>query len=278
VFATVPIAVVAAVLLGCGLPFPGPAQDGRDDKPPAVGSGPGGRNQSLGLNPAQELEVGRRAYRQVLREYRDRILSSDSPQTRRVQKVFANVVRAAQLPPLQQEIHLRVGGYVFEWEANVVRDEQINAFCLPGGKVVVFTGLLPVAADDDQLATVLSHETAHALAHHASERLAREDDGSIGGVLRGLEYDRMQEAEADHIGVFLMPFAGYDPDAAVRFWERMSRGQRGGRLPEILSDHPSDATRVNNLRKWAPAARAAKQEYDAGHIAPVGDNTREGRR
>src|SRR5205823_3103671 len=130
------------------------------------------------------------------------------------------VVRAANIAPLRREIRLRMEGYRFEWEVNVVRDRKVNAFCLPAGKICVFTGILGVAQDDDQLATVLSHEIAHALAHHASERLAQERTRGAAGVFSKLSYGRMQESEADHIGIFLMTFAGYNPEAAVRFWER----------------------------------------------------------
>jgi len=109
---------------------------------------------------------------------------------------------------------------------------------------------------------------AHALAHHASERVAREQSGA--GVFRSLSYNRMQESEADHVGVFLMAFAGYDPDEAVTFWRRMRAVQEGkGRPPEILSDHPSDERRIHDLRAWAPKARDAKRAYDQGRIAPA---------
>jgi predicted Zn-dependent protease len=153
------------------------------------------------------------------------------------------------------------------WEANVVRDRQVNAFCLPGGWIFVYTGILPVVGDrDDALAAVLAHEIAHALAHHGSERVAREQDG--GNPFRRLSYNRMQESEADHIGLFLMTFAGYDPDQAVAFWERMARAHQGG-PPEILSDHPSDERRIRDLQTWAPHARAAKKAFDEGRIAPA---------
>jgi predicted Zn-dependent protease len=134
--------------------------------------------------------------------------------------------------------------------------------------MVVFTAILPLAATDDQLATVLGHEMAHALSHHASERIARERSGA--NILRSLSYDRMQESEADHIGLFLMTFAGYDPDQAVVFWERMHAAVGGhGRPPEFLSDHPSDERRAADLRGWAPKARAAKRAFDEGRVAPA---------
>lgn len=236
-------------------------------RPVETDRGPGGREQPLALSPEQELAVGRRAYQEVLGEFGGRALPPDSPEAGRVQGVVTRLARAAEIEPLQREILLRVRGYRFEWEARVVRDARINAFCLPAGKMVVFTGILPVAATDDQLATVLGHEMAHALSHHASERVAREQSGA--NILRSLSYDRMQESEADHIGLFLMTFAGFDPDQAVAFWERMHAAAGGhGRPPEFLSDHPSDEHRVGNLRAWVPKARAAKRAFDEGRIAP----------
>jgi predicted Zn-dependent protease len=184
---------------------------------------------------------------------------------------MARLAKAAEIEPLQREIRLRVRGYRFEWEANVVRDKQVNAFCLPAGKIFVFTGILRVTgADDASIATVLSHEMAHALAHHASEGVARQQRAGE-SVLRGLAYGRMQESEADHIGIFLMTFAGYDPAKAVVFWQRMrqARGAKGG-PPEFLSGHPSHETRIRDLQQWAPKARSAKKAFDEGRIASPG--------
>src|SRR5262249_4449638 len=146
-------------------------------------------------------------------------------EVRRVREVTERIKKAAAIEPLQDEINLNLKGYHFDWEVNVVQDRKINAFCLPGGKVIVYTGILQVVENDDQLATVLAHEIAHALAHHGSERIAREQRQGTGGLamLAGLSYDRMQESEADHIGVFLMTFAGYDPRQAILFWFRMEQ-------------------------------------------------------
>jgi predicted Zn-dependent protease len=231
------------------------------------GEGPGRREQHLALSPAEELAIGRRAYREVLAEYRGRLLPSDHDQVERCRRVVGRLKKAAEIEPLQREINLKVRGYTFEWEVNVVRERQVNAFCLPAGKMIVFSGLLPVAANDAQLAAVLSHEMAHALAHHGNERVARERSG--GNILGSLKYDRFQESEADKIGIFLMAFADYDPSEAVTFWRRMSRVTgSGGGMPEILSDHPSHATRIQDLSKWAPRAKAARKAYDEGRIAP----------
>jgi predicted Zn-dependent protease len=249
---------VAVAAAGCSRP------GGRPDSPDA---GPGGREQPLALSPAKELAVGRRAYQQVMDEMGGRVLPADSPEAVRVRRVTERLTKAAEIEPLQREMLLRVRGYRFEWETNVVRDRQVNAFCLPAGKIFVYTGILPVVGrQDDALAAVLAHEMAHALAHHASERVAREQGGE--NILRSLSYNRMQESEADHIGVFLMTFAGYDPDQAAAFWERMLRAHGGG-PPEFLSDHPSAEHRVAALREWAPKARAAKKAFDEGRIAPA---------
>jgi predicted Zn-dependent protease len=253
-----PRVLVVGLVLVAGCEFPAGEEEARR------GEGPGGRDQPLALSPPEELNVGRQAYREVLDEYRDRTLPASDQRVLRVRHVVDRLAEAARNEPLQREINLRIKGYTFEWEVTVVRERQVNAFCLPAGKIVVFTGILPVAQTDDQLATVLSHEMAHALAHHGSERVARERGG--GGVLGSLKYDRYQESEADHIGVFLMAFAGYNPDEAVEFWLRMARMSGGGDPPEILSDHPSHETRIRQLRAWAPRAKAAKQAFDEGRI------------
>jgi predicted Zn-dependent protease len=256
--------LVGLVLLvsGCGVDFG-----------PAVGEGPGHRGQELALTPEQELEVGRRAYREILSQYRGRILSADSNEVGRSRQVTARVVKAVGIEPLRREINLHVEGYRFEWEVNVLEDRQINAFCLPGGKIAVFTGLFAVVQNDDQLATVLSHEISHALAHHASERIARARNTpggeSILNQFINKKHDREQEAEADKIGVFLMTFAGYDPREAIVFWENMQRAHRGGGPPAILSDHPTDAERIKDMQDYVRRALAGKRAFDEGRIAPA---------
>jgi predicted Zn-dependent protease len=156
-----------ALLLAAGCARPIPYPPGR--LPAPRGERPGGRRQQLALSPRQELAVGRRAYQDVQQELHGRILPADSPQVIRARRIVEHLARARQIDLLQEEINLRVHGYYFEWEVNVVRERQINAFCLPAGKMVVFTGILQITRDNDAyLATVLSHEMSHALAHHAS--------------------------------------------------------------------------------------------------------------
>jgi len=241
--------VVAGALAGCS----------------PEGEGPGHRPQALALRPQQELQVGRKAYAELLSEAPVLRSGRDFDQ---VQRVSRRIAEAVQIEPLQREINLHIADYPFEWEYCVIESPQINAFCLPGGKIGVFTGLLRVAKNDDQLAAVLAHEVSHAVAHHASERIARAQTGQRG--LFALSFNREQESEADHIGVFLMTFAGYDPQEAVDFWNRMERA-RGSRLqlPEIISDHPSDQRRINQLQTWVPMAVAARKAYEEGRVVPA---------
>jgi predicted Zn-dependent protease len=216
------LALAFALVAGCEFPA---GEEGA-----SRGEGPGGREQPLALSPRQELRVGREAYAEVLEKYRGRILPENHPDVQRVKRVVARLAKAAQIEPLQREIHLRTQGYSFDWNVSVVEDRQVNAFC----------------------------------PHHGSERVAREQAG--GGKFTRLRYDRFQESEADHIGVFLMAFAGYDPNAAVDFWKRMERMAGGREPPEILSDHPSHETRIQQLREWAPRAAAAKRAFDEGRV------------
>jgi predicted Zn-dependent protease len=281
----------AVTCLGCA---PGEGGGGEGG---GAGEGPGRRAQRLALTPEQELKLGQQAYKEVLNkpdEYGP-ALPPSSREVQRVRHIADKIIKVSQIEPLQREINLRVKGYTFDWHVNVLQSKQINAFCLPAGYMFVFTGLLPVAENDDQLATVMSHEISHALAHHSSERIARsqrynEEIGVIGKVfggmpegerrqfmgvlaagagLRSKSYDRKQESEADHIGVFLMTFAGYDPEQAIAFWRNMERiSARRGRPPTILSDHPSDAQRLRDIAKWIPYAKKALEAYKRGDIAP----------
>jgi predicted Zn-dependent protease len=252
--------VIALTISGCERPNYGPPQGGE---------GPGRRQQQLALGPAQELQMGRQAYREILSNPQEfgKPLPASSAEVRRVQQIVNRIIRSVEIDPLMREMNIRKG-YRYEWEVNVLDTNKINAFCLPGGKIGVFRGIMQVAENDDQLATVLSHEIGHALAHHSSERLAHgEFNRGVSGKLWAKAFDRQQESEADHIGIFLMAFADYDPQQAVHFWERMESLSQGRQIPEVLSDHPSDARRVHDIQDWVPKARAAKQAYKDGNIA-----------
>jgi len=172
----------------------------------------------------------------------------------------------------------RVAG--FKWEFNVVNDPTVNAWCMPGGKVVVYTGILPVCENDEGLAVVMGHEIAHAIARHGNERMSQgmavqgagmtlqvltEQKPSlagdlflqsfgIGSQLGMLAYSRKHETEADKMGLVFMAMAGYNPREAPKFWTRMSAGNGGGAPPLLLSTHPSDEIRVRDLEAYMPEA------------------------
>lgn len=167
----------------------------------------------------------------------------------------------------------------FDWEFNVVNESTVNAWCMPGGKVVVYTGILPVTKDEKSLAVVMGHEIAHAIARHGNERMSQGLAVQLGGLalsvalsenapetqnifmqsygigsnLGMLAYSRNHESEADKLGLVFMAMAGYDPQSAIGFWERMS--QQGGQAPpQILSTHPSDEKRISDLKAFMPEA------------------------
>lgn len=223
-----------------------------------------GRHQLLLVSPQEEKSLGEEAYKKTLKESK---LSQDQAATDMVRRVGARIAKAAERPD-------------FEWEFSLVEDKTPNAFCLPGGKVVFYTGILPFTKDETGLAVVMGHEVAHALARHGAERMstglltdlagktagaifgggspetARQVEQAFGmgagvGVL--LPFGRHQESEADQIGLTLMAKAGYDPRQATEFWKRMSQGQSGA-PPEFLSTHPSDETRIKQIEGWLPEA------------------------
>jgi predicted Zn-dependent protease len=175
----------------------------------------------------------------------------------------------------------------YRWECKLVQDDQINAWCMPGGKIVVYTGILPVTRTEAGLAVVMGHEVSHALLNHGQQRmsagllqqlgavglavgtagLSQETQAmamaayGIGSELGGtLPFSRKHESEADQYGLILMAIAGYNPDEAVPFWERMA-SLGGGGTPELLSTHPSDATRIRQLRNWTPQAKQKAAEF-----------------
>jgi predicted Zn-dependent protease len=200
---------------------------------------------------------------------------SSGPQYARVQRVAKRIEAVAG--------HDRPS---FVWRVTLLRKNVANAYCLPGGKIVVYTGILPLTENDAGLATVLGHEVAHATAEHVAERIEREHlTRAAAAILAGgvaftpgqyvrvlalldtgatLPFSRKQESEADHIGLVYMARAGYNPHQALAFWKRMLRASRGKEPPEFLSDHPSDAHRVDRIRSWLPEAERA---YAPAHVS-----------
>ena len=225
------------------------------------------RTQHVALSDAQQTKLGNQQYAKTLQQERAEIVSS-GPEYAEVRRVAARIEAVAGRDKP-----------AFHWRVTLLRKNEANAYCLPGGKIVVYTGILPVTRNDSALATVLGHEVAHATAEHAAERIEREHLTKIaaaiiaGGVaftprqyLRvvallgaadSLPFSRSQESEADHIGLIEMSRAGYPPRQAVAFWKRMRRASRGKAPPEILSDHPSDEHRIQRIEKWLPEAERA---------------------
>ena len=225
-----------------------------------------GRSQLLLLSEADEVKMGIQSYQEVLRKAR---VSTDSVQNDLVKRVGTRIAAATGRPNLP-------------WEFKVIEDKQANAFCLPGGKVAVYTGILPITQDESGLAAVVGHEVAHAIARHGAERVSQDLLVQVGlagtmaalsnkdpktvqnvaallgagaGVGLLLPWGRSQESEADHLGLIYMAKAGYDPHAARDLWVRMAQASKGkGRPPEFLSTHPSEETRIRQIEAWLPEA------------------------
>lgn len=234
-----------------------------------------GRKQ-LSLVPESEMQsMSYQQYDQFLKENK---LSKDSQATAMVKRAGSRIQHAVEAYMRDNKMTDQLDGYA--WEFNLIDSKDVNAWCMPGGKVVVYTGILPVCKDENGLAVVMGHEIAHAVARHGSERMsqgllaqglgtalavavANEPEttqqlwmtafgvGAQVGVL--LPFSRQQESEADHLGLIFMAMAGYDPKASVDFWQRMAEAG-GGKPPEFLSTHPSDETRIANLKKLIPEA------------------------
>lgn len=205
---------------------------------------------------------------------------------KRVESVGMKIKAAAEKLLTARGTISQLKGY--SWEYKLVESKELNAWCMPGGKIVFYSGILPVCKDDAGMATVMGHEVAHALANHGQQRMSAgliQQLGAVGvGVASGgqsaetqalimqaygvgsqvggmLPFSRSHESEADEIGLTLMAIAGYNPDNSVAFWERMSAKSGGGAPPEILSTHPSDATRIANLKKLIPKAKTEAAKF-----------------
>lgn len=195
-----------------------------------------------------------------------------------VSRIGKNMQKAVEIFMGEKGLSSRLEGY--KWEFNLVNDKSVNAWCMPGGKVVVYSGLLPVTQTEAGLACVMGHEIAHAVARHGNERMSQGLLIQVGGAalsvalsqkpqltqdlflqsygissqLGMLKYSRTHESEADKMGLIFMAIAGYDPNEAIGFWERMEKASGGNQPPEILSTHPSDATRIADIKAFLPEA------------------------
>jgi predicted Zn-dependent protease len=205
-------------------------------------------------------------------------LSTNTEQTQMVKRVGVRIQNAVEQYCKSNNIEDRLEGY--EWEFNLVEDPNVNAWCMPGGKVVVYTGILPLAQGEAGLAVVMGHEIAHAFAKHGAERMSQGlvvqmggaalsvalkdkpeltknlfmQSYGIGTTLGVLKYSRTHENEADHLGLVFMAMAGYNPEEAITFWQRMAAQKKGAQMPEFLSTHPADKTRIQNLKDLLPDA------------------------
>ena len=233
----------------------------------------------VGMDPQQEQVLGLQAYQQVLQENGRNVIQS-GPEYDQVTRVVRRLASAAMEKSKVQ----------YQWRVSVVRSQEVNAFCLPGGEIVVYTAILPVTQNDAGLATVLGHEMGHATSRHGAERMLREQltQTALTGVASGLgnmdpqqqqqimvalgtgaryglslPFSRDQESEADHVGLLYMARAGFDPHEAEAFWQRMDEQAGGRQPPQFASDHPANGQRIQQIRDWMPDA---EKEYNASKM------------
>lgn len=234
-----------------------------------------GRVHRIGISDAQMLSLSNKEYSIFMASVTKSISKVNTQMVERVGHRLSSAV----------EKYLLDNGYSKEiqnlsWEFNLIQNNQANAFCMPGGKIVVYEGLLPYTKNESSLAIVLGHEIAHAVAKHGAEQVTKKQAQSIGtsvlssvlnstvgsGVgdiaaqaangyflFRNLKYSRANESEADYMGLIFAAMAGYNPRNAIDFWERMSAATQG-KISEFLSDHPSDKHRIEDIKKWMPEA------------------------
>ena len=204
---------------------------------------------------------------------------ANTKEARMVSRVGERIQHAVEKYFSEHNMADRLKGY--KWEFNLVDDDAVNAWCMPGGKVVVYTGILPLAKGEEGLAVVMGHEISHAIAKHGDERLSQGLVTQMGGIALStalsqqatathdlfmtafgvgsqvgilLPYSRVQESEADRLGLIFMAMAGYDPREAVDFWKRMANVTKGASVPEFLSSHPADKKRIDDIEKLLPEA------------------------
>ena len=235
-----------------------------------------GRKQLSLVDDTQINQSAAQSYSQLLSDPKTVVVSSGTD-VQRIKRVGGQLSTAI-------EGYLKTNGfgdqYSFKWEFNLIKSNEVNAWCMPGGKVAVYSGLMPLAKTDAELATVMGHEIGHAIARHSAERVSQQmavqgiggavsvasstkSAGTqniinslygVGGQLALLKYSRDQESEADRLGLTFMALAGYDPHAALTFWQNMAAQNKAGAPPELLSTHPADATRIADIQKRIPEA------------------------
>lgn len=235
-----------------------------------------GRKQHLLVSDEKILSLSNQEYTNYMKTAKASVNTANTAMVKRVGQKLANaVVEYLNANGMGSDVKN------YQWEFNLVQDQNANAFCMPGGKIVVYEGLLPYTKDEASLAVVLGHEIAHAVAKHSAEQMSKQMKSQYGsqilsGVLTAtgvgtgtsevaqtvfglgskfsnLRYSRKNESEADYMGLVFAAMAGYDPNVAVSFWQRMSQGTQSS-TPAFLSDHPSDAQRISDIQKELPEA------------------------
>ena len=235
-----------------------------------------GRKQMSLVSSSEIMQLSAEQYQQVLKESK---LSGNAEQTDMVKRVGVRIEKAVEQYMAEKGASSQLEG--FNWEFNLIEDDKtVNAWAMPGGKVAFYTGIMPICKDEKGVAVVMGHEVAHAIANHGRERMSQGLIAQFGlGTLSAamgqnptatqevfmqavgmgtnvgmLSFSRKHESEADHIGLIFMAMAGYDPNEAPLFWERMRDLSSGEAPPEFLSTHPSHETRVKDLQGWMPEA------------------------
>jgi predicted Zn-dependent protease len=236
------------------------------------------------LSIEDEKALGLQAYEEILST--ERPVDPNLPIAREIREIAQRLI--AKVPEVEAALAAENGQQApgfsagFEWDVNVIQSEQANAFCLPGGKMAVYTGLVPVAQNDDAMAVVMGHEIAHALLRHGAQRMAQQkltQVGQMAGAMSGMDpqqqqmvmaamgygyllpYARKHETEADVVGLMLAAAACYDPQEAVPLWERMSAASGGEAPPEFSSTHPNPGTRIENLQSLMPKAMEYQKRF-----------------
>lgn len=252
-----------------------------------------GRKQRISVSDDAILSQSFQEYNSYMQKVKK---STNVANTQMVQRVGTRLANAV-------DTYLKNNGYAdltknYKWEFNLVQDNTANAFCMPGGKIVVYEGLLPYTKDEACLAIVLGHEIAHAVARHSQEQLTKQQteqtitglagialgtagintDGlsswaSLGLNLLNCKYSRANESEADHMGLIFAAMAGYNPDEAIPFWQRMQSGSSSNTIA-LFSDHPTDAKRIQDIKGWLPEAEKYYQAYKASHTSDASTTLR----
>ena len=236
------------------------------------------------ISPDDEKAMGLQAYQEIMTQ--ERPLDPNSQPAQQVREIAQRLI--AKIPEVSDALAAEHGLQAqhieqsFDWDVNVLQSDQVNAFCLPGGKMAVYTGLFPVAKNADAMAAVMGHEISHALLRHGAQRMTEQKLSQLGqmagamsgmdqqqmqavmavyGYGRSLPYARKQETQADEMGLLLAAAACFDPQEAIPLWERMNEASGGQSPPEFSSTHPSSATRIQNLQALMPKAMEYRQKF-----------------